>query len=539
MGIAVCKCHPYYLIVVQQVIYKAEQHIYIFYIMDTQMVSIKKKIVKNTIANTLLKISQYIIGFMLFPFIITYVGVEDYGIYLLVGAFIGYFGLLDLGIGSALVKYVAQYTTKDDKKTINEMVNSSFLFYLGIGIVVCISVLIVGTFFIEFFSVEGDQLNKARFISYLVAIGALTSWPMRSFGTILHGLQRYDIDVAIQFIVAIINAVVTVVVLLNGGNIIDLIFWGIVIGVIGQLATVIVSQKLLPYLELRFEYMGMDVMRKIFKFSSVVFIGQIIGIIILGTDKLIIGAFISVAAITHYAIARKLHDLVNTASSLPSSALLPAATELETQDNKGALERLVLKGGKYKAALILSTATIIFVLAKPIITLWMGPEFAFMAQATQVYVSYWFVFAAWGVISAPLYAQERFKPILYFNFGIAIMNLVLSLVLVQYYGLLGVVMGTAIPYFIIMPVLIPYGLKLIHINIKKYFREVIWKTYPIAFVTGIEIFLVHHFMQSLMGSFIGLGALILLGFGTYFGLFYLFSLKRKEKVDLMRFFRLA
>ena len=75
------------------------------------MASVKKKIVKNTIANTLLKISQYIIGFLMFPFIIRHVGIEDYGLYLLVGAFVGYFGLLDFGVGSALVKYVAQYTT--------------------------------------------------------------------------------------------------------------------------------------------------------------------------------------------------------------------------------------------------------------------------------------------------------------------------------------------------------------------------------------------------------------------------------------------
>jgi hypothetical protein len=40
-------------------------------------------------------VSQYVIGFLMFPFIIKYVGVEDYGLYLLVGAFVGYFGLLD------------------------------------------------------------------------------------------------------------------------------------------------------------------------------------------------------------------------------------------------------------------------------------------------------------------------------------------------------------------------------------------------------------------------------------------------------------
>ncbi len=500
------------------------------------MASVKKKIVKNTIANTLLKISQYVIGFLMFPFIISHVGVEDYGIYLLVGAFVGYFGLLDFGVGSALVKYVAQYTAKEDNKSINEMVSSSFAFYMGVGIVICLSILFIGTFYVGFFNMDPSQADKARLIAYLVAIGALTSWPMRSFASILPGLQRYDVGALIQFTRALVNAGATVYILLNGGGILDLIFWGIVIGAFSQLATVIVVQRFLPFLELKKEYMGMNAMRKIFTFSSVVFIGQIVGMIVLGTDRIVIGAFVSVAAITHYAIARKLHDIVHAASSLPASALLPAATELETKDNKAAIERLVFRGGKYKCALILGAATVIFVLAEPIINIWMGPEWIFMAQSTQVYISYWFVFAAWGVMGTVLLAQERFKPIMTLLSFNAILNLALSLILVQYYGLLGVVMGTVIPYFLIMPIIIPYGLRLMNIKFTTYMREVVLKTYPMVLAAGGLIYGIRYIFPNITDNLLGLGALGLAGVCTYFGLFYQFGLSYNEKKDIRRLF---
>jgi O-antigen/teichoic acid export membrane protein len=470
----------------------------------------------------------------MFPFIIKYVGVEDYGIYLLVGAFVGYFGLLDFGVGSALVKYVAQYTTKEDKKTINEMVSSSFAFYLGIGIVICVSVLIIGTYYVEFFNISPDQAEKARFIAYLVAIGALTSWPMHSFSNILPGIQRYDIGAILGFISALITAVSTVIILLNGGGIIDMIFWGIVIGASFQLATVIITQRLLPYLELRREYMGLEPMKKIFKFSSVVFIGQIIGMIVLGTDRIVIGAFVSVAAITHYAIARKLHDIVHTASSLPASALLPAATELDTKDDKAAIERLVFRGGKYKCALILGAATVIFVLAEPIINVWMGPEWTFMALPTQVYISYWFVFAAWGVMGSVLLAQERYKPILILFSLIAILNLLLSLLLVHTYGVLGVVMGTAIPYFFVVPFIIPYGLKLMNVKLKTYLKKVIFSTYPMAIITAFLLYCILLFLPALPSTLIGLGMMGLIGLSTYFGLFYAFGLSITERKDVKK-----
>ena len=501
------------------------------------MASVKKKIVRNTIANSLLKASKYIINFLLFPFIISYVGAEDYGLYLLVGAFVGYFGLLEFGVGTSLVKYVAQYTTKEDEKTVNEMVNSSFLFYLGVGIAICLSVIFIGYYFVDFFGVEGGQLDKARFIAILVAIGALTSWPMRSFGSALKGLQRYDINMIIQFIVALVNAGATILILLNGGGIIDLIFWGIIIGAGGQLATVIAVQRYLPYLDLKREYMTIKAMKKIFTFSSVIFVTQIIGLVVLGTDRIVIGAFVSVAAITHYAVARKLHDMVHTASALPSSALLPAATELETKEDKKAIERLIFKGGKYKCALIIGTATIIFILAEPIINLWMGPDYTFMTWPTQVYISYWFVFAAWGVMGSVLLAQEKFKPLLMLYGTNAIANIILSIILVQRYEVLGVVLGTTIPYFFIMPIVIISGLRLINIKFIKYVKKVILTTYPMALAAGGLLYSIIYLFPSITDNIVGLGLTGLIGISTYFGLFYLFGLTAKEKSDVKKMFR--
>lgn len=502
------------------------------------MVSTKRKIVRNTIANSLLKISKYVINFLLFPFIVYYVGAEDYGIYLLVGAFVGYFGLLDLGVGSALIKYVAQYNAKEDKETVNEMVNSTFIFYLSVGIIIAFSIFLIGTFYVDVFNIDPDQIEKARLIAYITAIGALTSWPMRSFGTVLQGLQRYDYNAVIQFVVALINAGVTVILLLSGYGIIELILAGIIVGSLGQIITVVMVQKLLPYLEVRRKYMGFKTMKKIFKFSSVVFMSQIIILIVLGTDRIVIGAFVSVGAITYYTVARKLHDLINTASSLPSSALLPAATELETKRNHKALESLVFRGGKYKAALIIGTATIIIILAEPIIRIWMGENYIEMTFPTQVYVSYWFVFAAWGVLGSVLLAQEKYRPLLVLYGISAGVNIILSLVLVQEYGVLGVVMGTAIPYFFLMPIIIPYGLKLIGISFRKYMRRVVLPTYPLAFITGAFLLIIINFFPDITTNMFTLGILALTGYAIYFGLFYSWSLSRNEKKDIKKLLRM-
>ena len=73
-------------------------------------------------------------AFFLFPFVVGRLGKEAYGIYAIVMTITGYFGLFDMGVASALTKYVAEYKGKNDELMINKIINVSFFFYLIISI---------------------------------------------------------------------------------------------------------------------------------------------------------------------------------------------------------------------------------------------------------------------------------------------------------------------------------------------------------------------------------------------------------------------
>ena len=71
----------------------------------------------------------------LFPFIVSHVGKEIYGIYLLVMTFTGYLGVLELGVTAAVTKYVAELTAKDDNEGAAKIVSASLSLYFIIGLV--------------------------------------------------------------------------------------------------------------------------------------------------------------------------------------------------------------------------------------------------------------------------------------------------------------------------------------------------------------------------------------------------------------------
>ena len=98
-------------------------------------------------------------------------------------------------------------------------------------------------------------------------------------------------------------------------------------------------------------------------------------------------------------------------------------------------------------------------------------------------------------------------------------------------------MGTTVPYFFIMPIVIISGLKLINIKFKKYVKKVILTTYPMALATGGLLYSIIFLCPTITDNMIGLGLTGLIGIFTYFGLFYLFGLTAKEKFDIIKMFR--
>ena len=137
--------------------------------------SVKRKLIRNTVFSIGMRYWNQIITLILTPIIIYYIGIAEYGVYILVGALTGYFSLLDLGIGTSVVKFIAQYHAKGEKEKVNEIVNTAYFLFLGVGIVGSIGIFIMGTFFIDIFNLDGELLWKARLLIYILAAGFIMS----------------------------------------------------------------------------------------------------------------------------------------------------------------------------------------------------------------------------------------------------------------------------------------------------------------------------------------------------------------------------
>jgi len=499
------------------------------------MPSAKFKIIGNTIANILMQFWVYIVGLVLFPIIVHYIGLEDYGIYLLVGGLAGSFGLAEFAVSGALTKYIAEFNAKKDNRTINEMINSTFVFFLLVGLIICTLLFLIGVFFPYLFNVSGSTIEKARVITFLVGITALITWSMQSFKMVLPGLQRYDVRAIILSVGATINGVGTIVLLVLGYGIYELIILAMFVTAGTQISFVIAAKKLLPYLEIRLKHISKPIMKKIFKYALGLWFIMLASYLILGTDTLVLGLFVAISTITLYTVAAKINTVIGFLAGIPQSALLPAAAEMEAKNEQDMIRSLVFRGGKYSCAFTLAVIVAIFPLVGPLIRYWMGEEFIEMIPITQVYISYWFLIPAFGTLASILKARERLKELVAFFMLIAVSNLILSLILVQFFDIWGVILGTVIPYFVLQPIWLPIALKIVGIDLKTYLKRVILPTYPIAAVALVILMVFVYFIPpiNLVLVMVYMG----IGFFFYLSLFYFLGMKKEERSEFFDYLR--
>ena len=85
------------------------------------------QLLKNALFSSSAWGATILVNLAAIPLLIRYLGVEGYGIYLLLTGLFGYFGLLDFGLSEGVVKYVAHHIELGNHDSVTESMNAALL----------------------------------------------------------------------------------------------------------------------------------------------------------------------------------------------------------------------------------------------------------------------------------------------------------------------------------------------------------------------------------------------------------------------------
>src|SRR5580704_10847174 len=168
------------------------------------------KTIGNIVANVTGVIVNMISGLLVMPYLIQTLGNATYGLWILIGTMTGYFGVLDLGVSTALGRLVAAHRARGEHDQVNRVMSTSFALLLVAFVIVCAATGVALQVFPRVFSVPANELLDVRCALILVGLNLALTFPGFTFAGFLWGYERFDLENAVRIPALTIRAVLSI-----------------------------------------------------------------------------------------------------------------------------------------------------------------------------------------------------------------------------------------------------------------------------------------------------------------------------------------
>ncbi len=244
-------------------------------------------------------------------------------------------------------------------------------------------------------------------------------------------------------------------------------------------------------------------------------------------NRAILGLFESAATIGLYEGPVRAHNLLRSLGAATTVTVLPTAARYTTAGDDRRLRELTLRGSRYSLALAVPLAVTGMVLAGPILESWLGAGFEEGGTAMAILLSHWVLGGANGVLGAVLVGTGRARELARWAVAVSVADVALALALVPWLGLEGVALATAIPYFLLFPMLARSALDAGGLEPVAFVRRAIVPAWLPGL--GLAVALVVARLALDPRSAIAVAATALVGLAAYWALYYSFALLPSER----------
>ena len=329
------------------------------------------------------------------PPLISGLGKERFGLLSLSWVIIGYFSFFDFGIGKSVTKVIAERIGIKDKDNIPLIFwNSlSFLFWISI-FVMSIGLLILPQLLTKFIKISPDNYHEALTTFYLIIFSiplVTTTTSVRGF---LEAYQKFNIVNLYRTILGISTFVLPYVVLLIVDNLFWIVFSLLLIRLIVWIfylsAALKTNNDLLKQFSIFFKF---NILKPVLKISIWIMIVNIVGPIILYSDRFLISSLISLTAVTFYSTP---YEMITKLLILPTAfvgVLFPAFSASYAADPDLA-SSLFKRSAKFVFIILFPIIFLITVFSFEGLSIWLDTEFANKSVLVLQYLAIGILFSS-------------------------------------------------------------------------------------------------------------------------------------------------
>ncbi len=397
-----------------------------------------KKLATNTFFNVLGRFWSFFVTILLTPYILHSLGERDYGIWAAFIVFIGSSNLLDLGLGSSILKFISAYHAEQDYEKINKAIFSGMVFYGLFGVVLIGAGLIFRDPLLSFFRISdaSEAYVMALFACAIQSIGAMVL-------AVFKGIQRMDKSNSIEMRMLGASALGSVLALRLGYGLKGLAFNALIWSAVSLYVSWVAVCRAVPRISLGFHFDG-RVLREMFSYGAKIQISQFGALVGFQSPKFIILRFLGPIAVSFYDLSSRLASYMRAIPLMMISALIPATSELGARNDRPRILKAYLLASKYVSLVTIAIIAFTVLEAESLIRLWLGNGHDSLVLLVQVLAIGYGANILGGAASQTGAGVGRPEFDMRSALALAVLSPVLALSLVQRFEVTGVAIGTAL-----------------------------------------------------------------------------------------------
>lgn len=407
--------------------------------------------IKNSVINVAISmISQLItvlLGFITQKVFIQMLGTEILGINGLFTNIISMLAIAELGIGTAVIYNLYKPLADNNEEEINKWMKFYKKCYKRIAITISVLGMLLMPF-ISFFVGE-ININYNVYILYLLfLIDTVVSYLWTYKRSILYADQKNYVISIIHVIYLVLLNILQIVILILTNNYALYLIVKIIMRVVENLLINIATIKRYPYVKDKCVIeLENKKQKKFYTELKGLVLHKISWIIIGGTDNIIIAKFVGIDWVGIYSNYLMITNTIEQFVAQMFSAITGSVGNLLTSETAEKSYK-IYKRMSLMQFIIYSTAAVgIYCVSKVFIQIWLQNENFILSEVVTLFISLSFFYCGMRrnicvfKDAAGIFFEDRKMAII-----AAIFNIIASIILARYFGIIGVMIGTILCY---------------------------------------------------------------------------------------------
>lgn len=336
----------------------------------------RTRLVSNVITSWVAQLLIIITGFFLPRVIDTQLGQVSLGIWDFAWSIVSYVNLAQLGVGSALNRYVAKYRAEGNETALDTSISTTMAIQWLISAVVAIAVLLIAYLIPTLFGarLEGEA-DTAQGVFLFLGLSVVLLLLADTSRGVLTGYHRWDLFNAINSATQILGTLSMIAVMMSGGGLVQVAIAYLVVMGFQAAARSIAARRVSRNFRFKKAALSGDFAKEIFGYGIRSIAINIPGLIMMQGAYIAVVSLLGPAALAILARPFALQHYIESFISRFTYVLTPMAESVLSLEGKEELQKFTMSSSTYGFAFAIPAITVLGVFGDLIVELWMGPDY--------------------------------------------------------------------------------------------------------------------------------------------------------------------